>query len=207
MFKILIFEESLSNGANAIFSRYDVDVATTSDEFVNATFEKEYDLYLVNFYHYEVIDELKNSNDTTACIFIDEFYSIHNVKKAFLIADDYMVKPLYMEELKIRVDYHYRKLFTHSKNVILYKDFYFHVNSKQLYQGAKKIKLAPNEMKLLELFLPQVNKPLPRDVLYETLQSESYGSLRVYVSKLNKMGFDVSYDRSAISYSLLESIR
>ena len=131
------------------------------------------------------------------------YYDISHIKKTFLIADEYMIKPLVFEELKIRVDYYYRKLFNHSKNIILYKDFYFHVNSKQLFLGTQKVKLSPNEMKLIELFLTYINKPISKDIIYDKLESSSDGSLRVYISKLNKLGFSISYDRAIVSYILL----
>jgi len=113
-----------------------------------------------------------------------------------------MIKPIYLEELKIRADYHYRKLFKHSKNIIIYKEFYFHINSKQLFLGTQKVKISPSEMRLLELFLTYINKPISKDIIYDKLESNSDGSLRVYISKLNKLGFDISYDRAIVSYLL-----
>ena len=202
MFKILVCEESLQHSIDMLFPTFDVDIATNIDELFNLTFEKSYDLYIVNFYYYASLNELKKSGDKTITIFIDEYYEIFHIKKVFLIGDDYMIKPLVMQELKIRVDYHYRKLFNHSKNIIVYKNFYFHVNSKQLFLGTQKIKLSPNEMKLLELFLTHINKPISKDIIYDILQSNSDGSLRVYISKLNKLDFDISYDRSIVSYTL-----
>ncbi len=202
MFKILLCEESLKESINILFPTYSVDIATSVEELLNRTFDSNYDLYIVDFYYYTTIEELKKSGDNTTIIFIDNYYEIFHIKKAFLIADDYMIKPLMMEELKIRVDYHYRKLFNHSKNIILYKKFYFHVNSKQLFLGTQKVKLSPNEMKLLELFLTHIGKPISKDRIYDKLESSSDGSLRVYISKLNKLGFDISYDRSIVSYTL-----
>ncbi len=202
MYKILLCEESLQENINQIFTIYDVDVVRDAEEFFNATFENKYDLYIVNFYYYSTIDELKKSGDKTTTIFVDEYYNIFHIKKAFLIADDYMIKPLMMEELKIRVDYHYRKLFTHSKNIIVYKDYFFHVNSKQLFLKTQKIKLSPKEIQLLEYFLSYLGKPLSKDMIYERLESSSDGSLRVYISKLNKLDFDITYNRTTLSYTL-----
>ncbi len=204
MFKILIFEESLNYQVNTIFINYDVDIVNSVDEFIDATYSKDYNLYLINFLYYPQLEELRDSGDKTSCIFIDEFYNIYNIKKAFLVADDYMIKPLFLEELAIRVDYHYRKLFNNLKNIIIYKDFYFHLNSQQLFQKTIKVKLTPNEMKLVTLFMLHKNKPVSKDIIYDELESSSNGSLRVYISKLNKLGLDINYDRSIVSYLLVE---
>ena len=142
MYKILICEESLSYATSNLFPMYQVDMAKSAQELLELTYENSYDLYLLHFECYALREELKNSGDATKTIFIDEYYSIYNLKKAFKIADDYMIKPLYLEELKIKVDYHYRKLYNYTNNVIIYKNFYFHVNSKQLFEGTKKVKLS-----------------------------------------------------------------
>ncbi len=202
MFKILICEASLNEQALNLFTNYEVKIVNSAEEFLDATYTENYDLYIVNFYYYSQIELLRNAEDKTTSIFVDEFYNIYNLKKAFLIADEYMVKPLFLEELSIRVNYHYRKLFNHAKNIIIYKDFYFHVNTLQLFNKTKKVKLTPNEMKLIKLFLTHLNKPISKDIMYDELESSSDGSLRVYISKLNKLGFEISYDRSIVSYLL-----
>ena len=205
MFKILVGEETLRHSASNIFATYEVDFISSYDEFIDATYKKEYDLYILNLYYYASLEELQKSDDTTAVIFIDEFYNINNFKKALRIGDDYMVKPVYLEELDIRVKYHYRKLFNHANNIIVYDNFYFHIDSQQLFQGTQKIKLSPNDLKLVNLFFTHINKPISKDIIYDLLESDSDGSLRVYISKLNKLSLHVEYDRSISSYTLKSS--
>ena len=202
MFKILICEESLSYTYKNIFASYDVTVAKNIEETLTATYEQNYDLYLFHFECYNLRKELKESGDTTPTIFIDEFYSIYNLKKAFKVGDDYLIKPLYLEELKIRVEYHYAKLYKDLKDILTYKEFYLHLSSKQLFHKTQKIKLSPNEIKLVELLFLNIDKPISKDVIYETLQSSSNGSLRVHISKLNKIGLKIAYERSTLSYTL-----
>ena len=59
-------------------------------------------------------------------------------------------------------------------------------------------------MKLVTLFMLHKNKPVSKDIIYDELESSSDGSLRVYISKLNKLGLDINYDRSIVSYLLVE---
>ena len=202
MFKILVGEETLRHTTSNIFASYEVDFISSYDEFIDASYEKEYDLYILNLYYYSALEELQKSDDKTNVIFIDEFYNINNLKKALRIGDDYMIKPVYLEELEIRIKYHYRKLFHHASNIIVYENFYFHVNSLQLFQGTQKIKLSPNELKLVALFFTHIDKPISKEIIFDILENSSDGSLRVYISKLNKIGLHVEYDRAISSYTL-----
>jgi len=202
MFRILVYEETLSSCTETLFTPYRVDFAYQLDDILDLSYHNTYNLYLVNLNSFSVIKELKESGDTTATLFIDEYYSLQNMKKALQIGDEYIVKPVYIEELAIRLDYYYRKSFKHLKNIVTYKNFYYHTQSKQLFEGTKKIKLSPNELKLLELLLSHINKPLSKELITENIESSS-GSLRVYISKLNKLGFETTYDRSITSYILI----
>jgi len=202
MFKILICEESLSYLAPNIFANYSFKVVKSTDEFLELTFREDYDLYLLHMECYSSLKELRESQDTTPTIFIDEYYSLHNLKKAFSVGDDYILKPLYVDDLKVRVHYHYSKIYNCSNNIIIYNDFYYHANSQQLFLKKEKIKLSPSELKLVSLFFTHIQKPISKDIIYEELQSNSDGSLRVYISKLNKLGLKIGYDRSIISYTL-----
>jgi biotin operon repressor len=54
---------------------------------------------------------------------------------------------------------------------------------------------------VLEILLSDMNKYISKDILYENLNS-SDGSLRVYISKLKKIGFDIRYNRIQEAYGL-----
>ncbi len=203
MFRVLICEESLVALAPSLLSLYNYDIAYSKDEIVDRTYEKDFHLYLFHIECLSALEILRASGDTTPCIFIDEYYSLHNLKKAFRVGDDYILKPIFTDELKVRIHYHYSKIYNCSNNIILYKEFYFHANTKQLFYKKEKIKLSPSELILVELFFSSKNKPLSKDTLFEELQSTSDGSLRVYISKLKKIGLDITYERALNSYTLL----
>jgi DNA-binding response OmpR family regulator len=202
MYKILIGEDTLRGLTETIFSSYEVDFISSYDQFLDVTYTKKYDLYILNLFYFDTIKEIQSFGDKAKVIFVDEFYNIANFKKALTIGDDYITKPIYLEELSIRVLYHYRKLFNQQKNIIVYKQFYFHVNSKQFFNGKQKINISPNELKLIELFFTNINKPISKDIIYEVLESSSDGSLRVYISKLKKLGLSLQYTRANLSYTL-----
>ncbi len=204
MFKILIFEESLSYYLDTYLSSYEVDLAWTEEDILSLTYEKHYDLYIIHFNALQTIQSLRDAEDTTPVIYIDEYYSLEHMKLAFLHGDDYLIKPLYMDDLSVRIDYYYRKIYNHKNNIIIYKNLYYHLSTRQLFKGTERIKLSPNELKLLELLLTHRNQPVNKTYIAETLESHSDGSLRVYISKLNKLGFTIDYDRSISSYILTD---
>jgi len=202
MFRVLVCEESLAELAPSLLSTYSYDIARSKDEILDLTFQKEFHLYLFHIECLSTLEILRDSKDTTSCIFIDEYYSLNNLKKAFRVGDDYILKPLYTEELKVRIHYHYSKIYNCNNNIILYKEFLFHANTKQLFYKKEKIKLSPSELILVELFVRSINKPISKDTLFEELESTSDGSLRVYISKLKKIGLDITYERALNSYTL-----
>jgi DNA-binding response OmpR family regulator len=203
MFRILVCEESLSYFAPSFLANYSYNIAYNSEEILDLTYKKDYHLYLFHIECFQALQALRDAGDTTPCIFIDEYYNFSNLKRSFKIGDDYILKPLYLEELAVRIHYHYSKIYHDNHNIISYKDFYFHTNTKQFFHKKEKVKLSPKELALIELFLSHFNKPLSKDIIYEELQSTSDGSLRVYISKLKKIGLDITYERALNSYTLL----
>ena len=203
MYKILICEEFVGRNANELFIDYEYDIAFSGEDIVEKTYSKNYDLYIVNFAFYPTIEELRKFDDKTTTIFIDEYYDIYHIQKAFEFGDEYLIKPINLEELKIRVDYYYKKLYTNKSKLLTYKNLFFQTKSKQLYKDNKKIKLSPNDTILAELFLSSQNQNISKYNLLDEINSTSVGALRVYISKLKKIGFDIEFDRGSNSYKLL----
>ncbi len=204
MYKILVCDPALQYGIETLFPAYSITVAQHSDEIIDLTYENHHDLYIVNFIYFETIRLLKEHGDETSTLFIDDYYDIMHVKQAFSVGDDYLLKPLAYEELKIRVNYHYQKLSCCKNDIIIYELFYYHTRTKQLYHGTSSVKLSPSETILIALFLMHKNKPLAKYILLDSLNSNSEGSLRVYISRLKKLGFNISYSWSQASYILFE---
>lgn len=202
MYRILLADIDLVPFIQKELISYSVDIVYDTEDFYALTYENSYDLYIVNFYYFNVIEELKNAEDKTVTFVIDEYYDIYHLKKVFEIADDYLIKPINPQELKSRIDYQFRKLYNIKKDVITYGTMFFHIKSKQLYNKNQKIKLSPNEVKLLNYFLCRIHQPITKDNLLELLETSSDGTLRVYISKLHKLGFNISYERANISYTL-----
>jgi len=202
MYRILLGSNALESLVDSVFKYYDVDIAKDLNEIYELTYKNRYDLYIFDFYYYDVVKNLRSADDLTVTIFLDEYYNIYNMQKSFEIADDYLIKPLNLDELKIKVGYWYRKKINHKKNIIRYGDFFYHINTKQLFKDNKRVKLSPSEIKLLFLFLINIDKPLNKDYIFDELESSSDGTLRVFISRLKKLGFNIMYERANSSYIL-----
>jgi len=202
MYNILLADIELVPFIEKELISYNVDIVNGKEDFYTLTYENNYALYIANFYYFDVIEALKNAKDKTPTLVTDENYDIYHLKKTFTIADDYIIKPLNPEELKARVDYQFRKLYNTAKDIITYDTMYFHIKSKQLYDNNKKIKLSPSEVRLLEYFLCRIDQPLTKEIILEFLKTSSDGTLRVYISKLNKLGFNITYERANCAYTL-----
>ena len=202
MYNILLADLDLVPLIKKELSFYNVDVVNNKEDFYTLTYKKSYELYIVNFYYLDIIEELKDIKNNAPILVIDEYYDINHLKKTFMIADDYIIKPIIPEELKARVSFQFRKLYNLTKDVIKYGTMYFHIKFKQLYNNNKKIKLSPNEIKLIEYFLCRMDKPISKEVILEFLETSSGGALRVYISKLKKLGFNITYDRANFAYTL-----
>jgi len=170
-----------------------------TNEVEELLYNNRIDLVVANYFFFDFFKELKNYFEFKL-IFLDSFYDINHLKNAFEIGDDYLIKPVIEEELIIRIKYHLKNF--ELKNIIKYKDIFFHTFSKKLYKNNKLIKCSPGEIKLIELFLTNLNKPLSKNTLFQTINSFSYGTLRVFLTKIRKIGLEIEYNRVNETYLL-----
>ncbi|MDF1876184.1 response regulator transcription factor [Sulfurimonas sp. SAG-AH-194-I05] len=203
MFRILVCEESLSLSVSPFFSKYEVDFIYSEEELLEYTYSKSYDMYIIHINYIDTLKEIFQENTHPIIFFIDDFYSLAHVKKAFSFGDEYLIKPLYIEDFEVRVSYQYKKLFNITSSILRYKDFFYHTSSKQLFYLENKVKLSPTKRKLVELFLTRKNKYLTKFFLYEMIGSSNNASLRVYMSELNRLGLTIQYDNANESYILI----
>ena len=93
MYKILLCDETIHYLQDNGSFPCNVDIATNEDEIYSCTYEHNYDLYVVNFYFYDIFATLqKTTNDTTKIVFIDEVYNLFNLQK--LLLDDLLSVPI-----------------------------------------------------------------------------------------------------------------
>lgn len=179
---------------------YSVTLALDGNEALEATYNDEFEIMLfdVNVPEldgFKLLSMLRESKNTTPCIFLTSLNDIVSLSKGFEIgADDYIKKPFDFDELLVRIKSLLRKSFNAKSNNIEYKNLIYKIATNELYNGKLLILLTPLEQKLLAIFFRRINETITKqELLYEldSVNESSEGALRVYMTKLRKVGLEI----------------
>ena len=174
---------------------YTLLLASSANAALTLSYEQSFDLMLFDvnipdFSGFELLKMLRESGNTTPCIFLTSLNDIASLSKGFEVgADDYLKKPFDFDELLVRIEALLRKHFGAKSNEILYKDMRFKIATNELFCGEKLLRFTPQESKLLSLFFSRINETITKEELLFALDSvheSSEGALRVYINKLRK---------------------
>lgn len=212
MKKILLVEDDNILGETIVDiledENYDVIWVKDGKKALDKSFCSSYDLYLLDvnvpfINGFELLKDLRQSGDKTPAIFITALIDINSLEKGFDVgADDYIRKPFESKELLVRINTQIKKSFNSYENILKYKDLEYDIKSKILTKDKNIIHLSPSECELLELFLKNQGKVISKDEILFTLKDGELGSdatLRVQISKLKKVGLEISNIR-AVGY-------
>lgn len=205
MYKILLVEDDLILG-DTIFdilenAGFEATWVKDGQIALEQTFINNYDLFLfdvnVPFINgFELLKDLRNGGDITPAVFITARVDIESLSHGFEIgADDYIKKPFELEELMIRINAQIKKSFKSYRKNILYKDLSFDIENEQILKGNQRLHITPTEFKLFELFIKNIDKIITKeDILYYIHNGDegSEAALRVQISKLKKIGLDIT---------------
>ncbi len=174
---------------------YSVDVAHRGLEVFDLTFEKEYDLYILDVNvpdvnGFDVLSSLKEAGDNTPAIYITALSDINSIAKGFEIgADDYIKKPFDPEELVIRI----KRKYEQEKDVRLYiNDIVYNPTTKVLQKAGVTIGLGDVQQNIFHTLMVEQNKIVNSYTLIDFLEHPSANALRVNLAKLkNKLGINI----------------
>lgn len=179
---------------------YDLTLARSGNEALDATYITEFELMLVDvnipdFDGFELLKMLRNSGNTTPCIFLTSLNDIASLSRGFEVgADDYIKKPFHFDELLVRIQALIRKSYHTLNNEIKYNSLIYKISTNELLDAKTLVSLAPQEKKLLSLFFKRLNETVAKQELLHELDSvneSSEGVLRVYITKLRKVGLEI----------------
>jgi len=195
---------------------FDVSVALDPYTALELTYEKKYDLYLfdVNLPYesgFDLLKKLRESNDVTPTIFLTSRDDKASMHQGFGIgADDYMKKPIDLDEMLLRIHAILRRQIRQER--IVFGSYSLDVLNKILYKGEESIELTKKAVMLLILLLESngeiVRIDTIKDRLWASGESASDGALRVYIAQLKKyfpgaisnvrgVGYKWSFDASS----------
>ena len=155
------------------------------------------DIMMPNMDGFELTRELRDANYMLPILFVTAKESIDDKKKGFLIgADDYMVKPVDMDEMVLRVGVLLRRANIINQRKLIIKDVVLSYDEFTLRKGDKIFELPQKEFLLLYKLLSFPNKIFTRqDLMDEIWGLETESDLRtvdVHIKRLRKKFGDFS---------------
>ncbi len=161
---------------------------------LDRTYEEKFDLYLfdVNLPYesgFDLLKQLRVAGDTTPTIFLTSRVDKCSLTQGFDVgADDYMKKPIDLDELLLRINALLRRQ-TRGETLQV-GEYVINFRTKELLLNDNPIKLGTKVMQLLLLLLKAkgelVSLEMISEALWQSNESISFGSIRVYVTTLKR---------------------
>ncbi|WP_307977347.1 response regulator transcription factor [uncultured Streptococcus sp.] len=199
MIKLLLIEDDLSL-SNSIFDFLDdfADVMQVFDG-EEGLYEAEsgiYDLILLDLMlpeknGFQVLKELREKGIKTPVLIMTAKESLDDKGHGFeLGADDYLTKPFYLEELKMRIQALLKRSGKLDDNNLVYGDVRVDTATNSTYVNDQPVELLGKEFDLLVYFLQNQNVILPKSQIFDRLwgfdSDTTVSVVEVYVSKIRK---------------------
>ncbi|MEQ9764059.1 response regulator transcription factor [Streptococcus jiangjianxini] len=199
MIKLLLVEDDLSL-SNSVFDFLDdfADVMQVFDG-EEGLYEAEsgvYDLILLDLMlpeknGFQVLKELREKGITTPVLIMTAKESLDDKGHGFeLGADDYLTKPFYLEELKMRIQALLKRSGKLTNNTIIYGDLKVDTSINSVTVNGNNVELLGKEFELLLYFLQNQNVILPKTQIFDRLwgfdSDTTISVVEVYVSKIRK---------------------
>lgn len=199
MIKILLVEDDLGL-SNSVFDFLDdfADVMQVFDG-EEGLYEAEsgvYDLILLDLMlpekdGFQVLKDLRAKGVTTPVLIMTAKESLDDKGHGFeLGADDYLTKPFYLEELKMRIHALLKRAGKFNENTLSYGDVTVNLSTNSTLKDGKDVELLGKEFDLLVYFLQNQNVILPKTQIFDRLwgfdSDTTVSVVEVYVSKIRK---------------------
>jgi len=199
MIKILLVEDDLGL-SNSVFDFLDdfADVMQVFDG-EEGLYEAEsgvYDLILLDLMlpekdGFQVLKDLRAKGVTTPVLIMTAKESLDDKGHGFeLGADDYLTKPFYLEELKMRIQALLKRAGKFNENTLSYGDVTVNLSINLTTKAGKDVELLGKEFDLLVYFLQNQNVILPKTQIFDRLwgfdSDTTVSVVEVYVSKIRK---------------------
>ena len=178
MIKILLVEDDLGL-SNSVFDFLDdfADVMQVFDG-EEGLYEAEsgvYDLILLDLMlpeknGFQVLKELREKGITTPVLIMTAKESLDDKGHGFeLGADDYLTKPFYLEELKMRIQALLKRSGKFNENTLTYGNIVVNLSTNTVKVEDTPVELLGKEFDLLVYFLQNQNVILPKTQIFDRL--------------------------------------
>jgi len=174
---------------------FEITSAHNPHQALDLTYEHKFDLYLLDINlplmsGLEFLDALRQSGDSTPAIFLTSYQDKEVMKEGFLRGcDDYLKKPVDLEELHLRILSVMKRYRGENKQCI--KNICIDIEQKRVYKDKVEIEVSLREFELLALFFHHEGKVVSKEMIFKSLWSHedegSDGAVRVYINRLKKI--------------------
>ncbi|MDR1567955.1 MAG: response regulator transcription factor [Streptococcaceae bacterium] len=208
MIKILLVEDDLSL-SNSIFDFLDesYEVLQVFDGY-EGLFEAKtniYDLILLDLMlpeidGFDVLRELRKEGIETPVLIMTAKEGISDKAHGFEIgADDYLTKPFYLEELKMRIKSLLKRSGKLEEHALKYGDLEVNLQGNVVKIDGERKNIAGKEYELLIYFLQNQGAIIPKEQIFDRLwgfdSDTTIQVVEVYVSKLRKNLKDSQFEK------------
>lgn len=199
MIKILLVEDDL-NLSNSVFDFLE-DFADVTQVFdgEEGLYEAEsgvYDLILLDLMlpekdGFTVLKELRQKGISTPLLIMTAKESLDDKGHGFeLGADDYLTKPFYLEELKMRIQALLKRSGKLIQNQLSYGNVTVNLSTNAVEIDGKEVEFLGKEFDLLVYFLQNQNVILPKNQIFDRIwgfdSDTTVSVVEVYMSKIRK---------------------
>ncbi len=182
--KILIF------GVDFICQRFECKNVYDEEQFFDEIIYKNYDVLIINFNLLESFLEV-NRYYNGMVIFVTGYIDELIYKKSLEIGD-YCYTYEEIWKLPYRLKYIAKKYLNQKSTVFAYKDLVFNLKTKELYKNRESVKLSPAERDILKMLVKNKDKYISKEYILDNSENiDNPSSIKVLISKLRKLGFDI----------------
>lgn len=174
---------------------YEVVHFLSAQPAIDEVYENDgFDLYLLDvnvpdLNGFDLLKQLRESGDTTPAIYITSARDKEALAEGFHSgADDYMKKPIDLDELLLRIEAQLRRRQQGEKTEV--GEYLFDMQRLVLYKGGEPVQIPKKLAELLSLLLRNRGEVVgTEEILHELYGDESPGTgvLRVYINKLKQL--------------------
>jgi len=218
MTKLLILEDDkLFNETLEDFldeEGYDVKTALDPYSALELTYQYRFDLYIfdVNLPYesgFALLKKLRDSGDMTPTIFLTSREDKSSLIEGFNIGgDDYMKKPIDLDELNLRIDALLRRQIR--SNLIEFNGYVIDCNAKKLLLKGKPLSVTTKAIELLILLISAKGEVVSieeiENRLWHVNEDVSLGSIRVYIATLKRYFPDNIKNIRGVGYRLMRNL-
>jgi DNA-binding response OmpR family regulator len=191
---------------------YDIEMVFDPYSAQEKAFSRRYDLYLFDINlpfesGLELLKGLRDGEDRTPAIFLTSREDKASLIEGFDAgADDYLRKPVDLDELRARVEAVLRR--REGKRRIQVDGYALDVVAKRLWHDGEEIDLGARLFDLLYLLIGAHGETVTTDRIMMELwprdREASYGALRVYITRLKKLFGDRIENIRGVGYRFVE---